>query len=184
VSKNCASARIQRSRESHSVLSPKDSLRKAGQKKRENQLFFCATVIFFEMLIGTPVVDLLLPQDSDIQNIERSRFDHCSRATRDGISPVKQGHNLLDFGTPNQFKVPLWLALLVSHHRKDCERELEVCSRVRRSHAEPVSCRTLRNRWKARGSQDAVIAEASGKSACHLVLQDSERIAVSERSVS
>ena len=39
--------------DTHSVLSPRNSLRKAGQRKRENQLFFCATVIFV-VLLGSP----------------------------------------------------------------------------------------------------------------------------------
>jgi hypothetical protein len=32
-------------------LSPRNSLRKAGQRKRENQPFFCTTVIFVVSLI-------------------------------------------------------------------------------------------------------------------------------------
>src|SRR5271154_6784149 len=38
----------------HSVLSPRKILRNAGQRKSENQLFFCTTFIFFEMPMVVP----------------------------------------------------------------------------------------------------------------------------------
>jgi hypothetical protein len=63
--------RLHKSRiRAHNLLSPKNSLRKAGQRKRENQLFFCLTFIFVEMPMVVPVLELLLQQHSYCQDKE------------------------------------------------------------------------------------------------------------------
>jgi hypothetical protein len=56
--------------DTHSSLSPRNSLRKAGQKKRESQLFLCTTFIFVEMLIGVSALECLPHQDSYMLRIE------------------------------------------------------------------------------------------------------------------
>jgi hypothetical protein len=69
--------------DTHSVLSRRNSLRKAGQRKRENQPFFCTTVIFLEVLIGAAALEAsAFARVIDIKLIVIRRVDRCSRATK------------------------------------------------------------------------------------------------------
>ena len=80
----------------HSVLSPRNSFRNAGQRKSENQLSFCTTLDFAKKLIDPPVLELVLQQDSNsFKDIERQWLDRCSGATRQcdlcsNVQPIEE----------------------------------------------------------------------------------------------